>query len=224
MDTKDFECRNIFDTNIRPFTQVNDIAHSILEISQVTIDFAAIERIPRYNDCERENNAEHSFMLALAGVVIAEEHYPEIDSGLVAKFALVHDLPELITNDVPTFKISSEQLTEKEAAEKQAVHTLSDRINGTISGYLKRYEAQIETEARFVRHIDKLLPYAVDANGSGVKVMEEDYETHTRRQLLAANSDLEQRFEHMFPEPSHDKLHESHSVLAYNFSRMLPED
>ena len=212
-----------FDINTLPLTETNSIAKTILDISQVTIDFASIERVPRYYTHRRENNAEHSFMLGLAGVSVAEQHFPKLDSGLVTQFALVHDLVELETMDIPTFNASEATLAAKEAAEKQALEVLGSKLNPTLMSYLERYEEQVEPEARLVRHIDKLLPYSVDINGAGVQVMSEDYDTHSVNELMENNQKLEERFHRMFPESSHTQLHGAHTILAHKFALQFPE-
>jgi 5'-deoxynucleotidase YfbR-like HD superfamily hydrolase len=212
-----------FDINTLPLMESSAVARTILDISQVTIDFANIERVPRYNQHRRENNAEHSFMLGLAGVSVAEQHFPELDSGLVTKFALVHDLVELETMDIPTFNASEATLSAKEAAEKQALEVLGAKLNPVLMSYLERYEEQEELEARLVRHIDKLLPYSVDINGAGVQVMIEDYNTRSVDELMQNNEKLEERFHRMFPELSHTALHGAHTILANKFALEFPE-
>jgi putative hydrolases of HD superfamily len=212
-----------FDINTLPLSESSAVARTILDISQVTIDFANIERVPRYNQHRRENNAEHSFMLGLAGVSIAEQHFPELNSGLVTQFALVHDLVELETMDIPTFNASEVTLSAKEAAEKQALEVLGTKLNPVLMSYLVRYEEQEELEARLVRHIDKLLPYSVDINGAGVQVMIEDYNTRSVDELMENNEKLEERFHRMFPELSHSALHGAHTILANKFALEFPE-
>ena len=223
MTTESFYPIEKFDINIYPLSDTCSIAKTVLDISQVTIDFASIERVPRYYEHRRENNAEHSFMLGLAGVSIAEEHFPKLNSGLVTQFALVHDLVELETLDIPTFNASEATLAAKEEAEKRALEALCTKLNPIIMSYLDRYEEQEEPEARLVRHIDKLLPYAVDINGAGMKIMAEDYDTHTVSQLMGHNEELEKRFHNMFPEYVHSSLHGAHTILAHKFALHFSE-
>lgn len=75
-----------------------------LELGKIAINFAGVDRVPRYNDERRENDAEHSFMLALIAGELAQTLYPAtLDAGLVSQYAIVHDLIELETGDVATF-------------------------------------------------------------------------------------------------------------------------
>ncbi len=78
-----------------------------------------------YGDGRRESDVEHSYMLALTAQYLANEDYPELDQGLITQFSWLHDLPEVITGDVPTLGISAEARAEKERQE--AVATYSSR-------------------------------------------------------------------------------------------------
>jgi putative hydrolase of HD superfamily len=194
------------------------IADTVLQISRVVIDFASIERVPRYCKFKRENDAEHSFMLALAGIEIATRYYPGLDSGLVAGLALVHDFPELETGDVATFDISDDQLRQKHINEQAKLPQLLGRLPAHIGDLLVIYEEQTTPEAKFVKHTDKLLPNAVNIAGDGVKVMHEDYDVYTKQQYLQKNTLLEERFRRTFDDDLHEPLHLAHTVLADQFA------
>lgn len=49
----------------------NELAAVAIWASQLTQDFSAVQRIPRYADGRRENDVEHSYMLALAAPEMA---------------------------------------------------------------------------------------------------------------------------------------------------------
>lgn len=198
--------------------QAHEIGKTILQISQLTIDFANIERIPRYCKDRRENNAEHSFMLALAGIEIVSTYYPGLDAGLASSLALVHDIPEIKTDDVATFDISDEQLQQKYKAEAESLPALLEELPTHIADLLSIYEEQKMPEARVIRHLDKLLPHAVNISGAGKEVMNEDYSVTTVGELMAKNQINETRFQNMFPEEHHVPLHQAHSVLAQKFA------
>ncbi len=200
-----------------------EIAKIVLDVSQITIDFASIERVPRYYTHRKENDAEHSFMLGLAAMAIGATRYPGLNTGLMTQFALVHDLVELKTNDVQTFKTDKKTLEAKHKAEQAALAELQKTLPPYLADMLTCYEEQVLPEARLVRHIDKLLPYGVDIRGAGLAVMEEDYEVTTAEQLLGQNADNEKRFAEMFPEQSHAILHRAHGVLATKFALMFDE-
>ena len=115
-------------------------------------------------DGRAENDAEHSFMLALIAVPLAEQYYPELDSGLVAKYALVHDLSEAYVGDTPTHDIDAPGLATKAKLEELGRKQLSKEYQ-TIAPSLvtlhEEYEAQRDKESRFVRMLDKLVTVSI---------------------------------------------------------------
>lgn len=142
----------------------NGIANLAISISQLTDDFAGIERIPRYSGGARENDVEHSFMLAIAAPEIATQLGLDLDIDKVRRFSLVHDLLEVKVGDVATFDLSPQQLAEKERREHLAQKELLQELPSGIAEDLEVYEQQDTREAVFVRMVDKLLPLAVDIN------------------------------------------------------------
>lgn len=184
--------------------------------------FAKIERIPRYADGERENNAEHSFMLALVAPAIAKALDLPYDSGLIAEFATVHDLIELKTGDIATFMISADDQEQKEATEHSALPQLLAELPPHTGEMLLRYELQNEPESRFVRYIDKLLPTVIDVIGAGRKVMCEDYGVETLKQLEVAHNLLEARISEMFKGEFPD-IDLAHKLLCELFEARFEE-
>lgn len=192
-------------------------AGTMLTLGQFAMDFARVQRVPRYDEKSRESDAEHSFMLALVAPEIAAQFYPELNNGLISQFAIVHDLIELETGDVATFALDAAGHAAKEQAEHNALEYLARKLPWHTAQLLLRYEEQVEPEARFVRDIEKNLPILVDILGPGKKVMAEDYDIHTVEELDKTELAMSARLQKMFPEPSHDFLHAIRSVLAQQF-------
>lgn len=218
-----FDQNLFFDTPELMQTQAREIGETILQISKLVIDFASIERVPRYCVNKRENDAEHSFMLALASVEIASRYYPGLDSGLIGKLALVHDFPELKTGDIATFDITNDQLAQKHSNEQAELPALLNELPPHIGDLLQTYEEQELPEPIFVKHVDKLLPNAVNTTGAGVEVMREDYGVRNTKHFYSKTEKLEDRFRTLFTDSSHEPLHLAHTYLADTFALQLPE-
>lgn len=171
-----------------------------LELGGVAIKFAQVERAPRYNEEHKENDAEHSFMLALVANELAATYYPTFDAGKVTQFAIVHDLIETVTGDVTTFKFTPEQMANKQQLEHAALEKLMDSLPPHTAQLLYSYEHQQTVEARFVKAVDKLLPVVVDILGAGKKVMKEDYGVTTIEELKASHAKLHGRIATSFEE------------------------
>lgn len=174
----------------------------LLEIGKLTVDFAAVERVPHYPPGRPENDVEHSYHLAVSAVEIAADFQPELDTGLVAQFSLVHDLPEVHVGDVPTFDISDEDRAAKEAAEKIATERLLKELPPHLAQLLERYEEQVEPEARFVRFIDKLLPAVIHATApkANREVFKQKYNMTTAQEIELNEPVRTAHLQKMFPE------------------------
>lgn len=210
--------------NVYPETIIeqNEAACIALDVGTLAMRFSHIERVPRYDDGRRENDAEHSFMLAMVAPEIATALRLPLDVALVHQFATVHDLIELKTGDVATFTLTDAELADKEAAEHRALAELAAELPLYNRGLLLAYEAQAVPEARFVRAVDKLLPLIVDIAGDGRRVMEEDYDLQDVGDLWLshyyARYRMRERFGAEFP-----AIAEAYSGLCAVFEGSLRE-
>ncbi len=195
------------------------IGNIALGASQLTDDFSNIERIPRLADSRRENDVEHSFMLALAAPAIAEQYYPELDIEKVRRFSLIHDMLEVEVGDVATFDLNAAELKEKDRREQEARRIVVERlskVSATVAEDLEEYEQQECREAVFVRMVDKLLPVAVNITGDGLRVMREDYGISDLTGLVVSHNQLFARMQEKFGKDFPD-LVAAHAVLAVDF-------
>ncbi len=116
-----------------------------------------------FDRSRQENDAEHSFSLGLAAICIAPLVDPALDTALVAKYALIHDLPEIYAGDVSVYAREEERADkarrESEARERLAKN-FGDLFPGLISA-LDAYTSLGDRESRFVYALDKLLPHAM---------------------------------------------------------------
>jgi 5'-deoxynucleotidase YfbR-like HD superfamily hydrolase len=207
------------------YDDVVDIAENIASISinlaNVAMGMASVERVPRYIPEKRENDAEHSFMLALVATEIASQFFPNLNVGYVTWFSIVHELTELILKDKQTFAISEAELEAKKQSEENVLEQLCAQLPMKTAEMLRLYEQQEMPEARLVSFIDKHLPVLVDILGPGSQVMHEDYNVQTLEDLQLAHLGLAQRFKKRFPEPELEILHLARNGLATQFERVF---
>lgn len=161
-----------------------NIASIGIQLGNLVADFARVERIPRWADNRRETDVEHSYLLALVACELAATYYPELQTGLIAEFANVHDLVEVKVGDTPTFLATVEQLGEKAIREHAALHELQAELPTHTAEILTRYEEQREPEARFVKVVDKITPVIVNIVSGNLRPMHEDYAISTSEEFL----------------------------------------
>lgn len=118
-------------------------------------------RATRYPDAvEPESVTDHSVMLALVAADLATK-LGDLDPSKVMAFAVVHDLPEAYCGDTDTL-LGLDEAGKQAKADREARATQRIRTElgpgSWIADLLRRYEAQAEPEARFVRYVDKVLP------------------------------------------------------------------
>lgn len=214
--------RNIFEQNntYLEYDKGYHSAHICLELGKTAMHFSSIDRVPRYSNGERENDAEHSYMLALVAPELSESLELALDSGLITQYAIVHDLIELKTGDTATFLFDKHHQAQKEAAEHAALAELIRDLPPYTATMLLRYESQKDPEARFVRYVDKLLPIVIDVIGQGERVMREDYGVTSQEALRQCHISLHERlvekFNGEFPE-----LDMAHALLCELFETMF---
>lgn len=175
--------------------------YSVRQLGAMCIRYAQTERVPRYTFDTRENDAEHSNMLAIMAVELASTLRPgSLDLGLISQFAAVHDMVEIEVGDTPTFHVDADFLAQKADREHKALQKVLLALPPYTAGVLERYEAQDSPEALWVRASDKIMPLIVDIEGEGSQVMREDYHVESIGELKASHQKLIDLFIRRFGE------------------------
>ena len=107
-----------------------------------------------------ENDAEHSFQVALVSWYIADALKIPVNMERLLAYALVHDLVEIHAGDTDPFKGSKEYVDLKEAREKEALKTIRDSfpLFPSLPATIEGYEALADEESAIVHFVDKMLP------------------------------------------------------------------
>jgi putative hydrolase of HD superfamily len=131
----------------------------IAELQQLIANFGRIERMIHLADTEQpENDAEHSFGLALTCLFVAPKIAPKLSLEKILRCALAHDIVEIHSGD--TFAFDKEGVKKKDALERQALKKLSKEWPDfpEMIDAAREYMDKSSPEARFVYTIDKILP------------------------------------------------------------------
>ncbi|MBD3143272.1 HD domain-containing protein [Microbispora bryophytorum] len=132
-----------------------------------------LKRVIRRNSLidgsRRENDAEHSWHLAMMAMTLAEHAPPETDISRVVAMLLVHDIVEVDAGD--TF-IYDPVAVEGQAALERAA---ADRIFGLLPedqgarlrGLWDEFEERRTPEARFAKALDRLAPIIANHHNEG---------------------------------------------------------
>lgn len=137
-------------------------AQGLVDIGKLVLTFARVNRVTRHEDgVTPESDTDHTVMVSACACALAERLYPDsLDIGLVAQFAIVHDLVEAYAMDTDSFGITAEGKEAKDAREHSAFLRIQDEFTETypwLPTMIEKYEALDTREARFVKTVDKLM-------------------------------------------------------------------
>lgn len=141
------------------FLREADKLKSILRHSRVT--FA--ER--------RENDAEHSWHLALTVMILAEHAAPGLDRLRTLEMVLIHDLVEIDAGDTIAYASSAEKAAQAErerAAAERIFGLLPSEQGNRLRGLFEEFEARRTPEARFARALDRVQPILQNVYSGGI--------------------------------------------------------
>jgi len=108
----------------------------------------------------RENDAEHSWHLALMVLLLAEYADEPIDVGHAIKLVIIHDMVEIYAGDSPVFDPAAivDQVEREIAAAERLFTMLPPDQAGEIRALWDEFEAAQTPEARFCKAMDRLEP------------------------------------------------------------------
>lgn len=122
-----------------------------------------------FNSDRNENDAEHSWHLAMMTIVLAEHSDVPIDVLKVLKMVLIHDIVEIDAGD--TFMYD----TEKDHTNTDEERTAANRIFGMLPkeqadeliSIWEEFERGETSEAKFAKSMDRFEPLLQNASNNG---------------------------------------------------------
>ncbi|HEX6359131.1 HD domain-containing protein [Actinophytocola sp.] len=117
----------------------------------------------------RENDAEHSWHLALMVLVLAEYADEPIDVGHTVRLVVVHDLVEIYAGDTPLYDdtLRLDQVERELAAADRLFGLLPEDQAREFRALWDEFEARQTPEARFAKAIDRLEPNLLNWMAAG---------------------------------------------------------
>lgn len=148
------------------------------QLLEFTTFFHKFQRIVRTiyvnGEDRKENDAEHSYQLALTAWFIANTRNLNLDKDRLIKYSLIHDLAEVYAGD-PYF-VSNEPNKDqiKKEREREAVEQMKSEFPGFTDFFelIEKYEAKSDEESKFVYALDKVLPMINELLNNGRSMKE----------------------------------------------------
>lgn len=116
-----------------------------------------------------ENDAEHSWHLAMMAVVLEEHAIAEVSLIRVIKMLLIHDLVEIDAGDTFLYDTSKDHnnTDEELVAAKRLFGMLPDDQRDDLISLWQEFEAGETADARFAKALDRLEPVMQNASNGG---------------------------------------------------------
>ncbi|WP_264524896.1 HD domain-containing protein [Flavobacterium sp. N502536] len=122
-----------------------------------------------FHSDRNENDAEHSWHLALMAIVLAEHSDEPIDVLKVIKMVLIHDIVEIDAGD--TFIYDSQKNHDNTAEERLAANRifglLPEKQAEELISIWEEFEAGQTNEAKFAKAMDRLEPLLQNTSNNG---------------------------------------------------------
>lgn len=122
-----------------------------------------------FNSNRHENDAEHSWHLAMMTIVLAEHSNQAIDVLKVVKMVLIHDIVEIDAGDTFMYDTtkSHSNTAEELVAAKRIFGLLPAAQAAAFIAIWEEFEADITAEAKFAKSMDRLEPLLQNTSNNG---------------------------------------------------------
>ncbi|WP_281232355.1 HD domain-containing protein [Flavobacterium gelatinilyticum] len=122
-----------------------------------------------FNSDRCENDAEHSWHLALMAIVLAEHSNEPIDVLKVVKMVLIHDIVEIDAGDVFIYDTAKNHCNtdEERIAANRIFGLLPKKQAEEMISIWEEFEAGETSEAKFAKSMDRLEPLLQNTSNNG---------------------------------------------------------
>lgn len=145
-------------------SQISSIAEFLTELERLKL----VSRKAYVSDhSRRENSAEHSWHVALGLLVLAHELDLGIDLHKALVMALIHDVCEIDAGDTPAYGPKRPDKHDTELACVERLAGLGLVFGPSLRELWLEYEAQTSVESRWVKVLDRLMPFIVNLATEG---------------------------------------------------------
>jgi putative hydrolase of HD superfamily len=149
--------------------QTEDLLKQIEFIKEIDKLKYIQRRTKLFNSDRNENDAEHSWHLAMMAVVLAQHANHEIDVLKVVKMVLIHDIVEIDAGDTFIYDNTKNHLNtdEERVAAERIFGLLPAKQAEELISIWEEFEAGETNEAKFAKSMDRLEPLLQNVSNNG---------------------------------------------------------
>ncbi|MGL5963351.1 MAG: HD domain-containing protein [Fusobacteriaceae bacterium] len=138
------------------------------------------------NGERRENDAEHSWHMALAAMTLREYFLEEIDMEKVLKMILIHDIVEIYAGDTPAFGATNHNKFKEELESANKIFgMLPEKHRDDLLNLWLEFEEENTSESKFATSCDRFQGFMQNLTSDG----------HTWKKYSVHKSQVEKRME-----------------------------
>lgn len=122
-----------------------------------------------FNSNRNENDAEHSWHLAMMALILAEHANEPIDVLKVVKMVLIHDIVEIDAGDTFIYDMQKNHVNtdQERLAANRIFGLLPEEQSKDFIAVWEEFEAGLTPEAKFARTMDRLEPLLQNTSNNG---------------------------------------------------------
>jgi len=140
---------------------MNTPSFKLLNFISLIGSLKTTRRFKTLDNIDGDSVADHTWRLAMFVFLVADEFKLNINTLKAVKMALVHDLVEIITDDIDAVEQYRKNLYSKKALDeaeaiKEVVKSLSDEQASDIHSIWTEFDEAKTPEAKFVFALDKI--------------------------------------------------------------------
>lgn len=149
--------------------QENDLLKQISFIKEIDKLKYIQRKTKLFNSDRHENDAEHSWHLAMMALVLAEHSDRPVDILKVVKMVLIHDIVEIDAGDTFLYDTLKNHTNTREelAAAKRIFGLLPEKQAEEFVEIWKEFEDGITDEAKFAKSMDRFEPLLQNTSNNG---------------------------------------------------------
>jgi putative hydrolase of HD superfamily len=181
----------LIDRNPLPAAITGDLRRQLTFIVEVDRMKAVLRQSLVAAVDRRENDAEHSWHLALMAIVLVEHAREPVDVARVVELLVLHDLVEVYAGDVSVHDEAGRvgQVEREQAAADRLYALLPDEQGRRLRAAWDEFEAHVTPESRFARAMDRLQPLLLSWMSAGRRWTEDDVTAADIRRLIGMIED-----------------------------------
>lgn len=178
----------------------------LLEFTVFLQKFREVKRMIKFKDGSSENDAEHSFQLAVTAWYIVSTNNLKLNLEKILMYALAHDLVEAYAGDTPAIhKDYENERGTKKAREEEAARRMHKEFGNfkDLHEIIERYEERDDEESRFVYALDKMMPvlniYLQDGYSWKINNISIDDVVEYKKDKIAESGTIKKYFDEVVP-------------------------